>query len=251
MDNSQITAPVTSANPTNISDEIRNKGNLKGMLLLGSAIFALLLVFVIVALFITARNQEIANNVNSFDECVAAGNPIMESYPRKCSTRDGKLFVEELGNSGEIINETQDEDSDQFSLYMYKNIGDIEDVNLKVDNVKRSKKDLKVSPIVYAINELLSGPSFEEREDGFLHEIFLQEESTCDGMNYEFSIESNTLTIEFCKDIVVESEEHKDRIIEVLEKTLLNLGESYSEVKLEKHTTKESPFKIIEGSVED
>lgn len=33
--------------------------------------------------------------VNSFEECVAAGNPVMESYPRQCSA-DGKTFVEEL-----------------------------------------------------------------------------------------------------------------------------------------------------------
>ncbi len=29
-----------------------------------------------------------------FEECVAAGNPVMESYPRQCRTPDGKHFVE-------------------------------------------------------------------------------------------------------------------------------------------------------------
>lgn len=32
--------------------------------------------------------------INSFEECVAAGNPVMESYPRQCRTQDGKHFVE-------------------------------------------------------------------------------------------------------------------------------------------------------------
>jgi len=33
---------------------------------------------------------------SNFEECIAAGNPVMESYPRQC--RDGKrLFVEEIG----------------------------------------------------------------------------------------------------------------------------------------------------------
>jgi putative hemolysin len=31
--------------------------------------------------------------ISSFDECVAAGNPILESYPRKCSVGD-RVFVE-------------------------------------------------------------------------------------------------------------------------------------------------------------
>ncbi|RJQ14748.1 hypothetical protein C4553_00280, partial [Candidatus Parcubacteria bacterium] len=34
--------------------------------------------------------------VASFEECFAAGNPVMESYPRQCRTVDGKYFVEEI-----------------------------------------------------------------------------------------------------------------------------------------------------------
>ncbi len=35
------------------------------------------------------------SGINSFDECVAAGNPVMESYPRQCRA-DGKTFVEKI-----------------------------------------------------------------------------------------------------------------------------------------------------------
>jgi hypothetical protein len=34
--------------------------------------------------------------IDTFEECVAAGNPVMESYPRQCKTPDGKHFVEEI-----------------------------------------------------------------------------------------------------------------------------------------------------------
>ena len=34
-----------------------------------------------------------ANDVNSFGECVSAGNPVQESYPEVCVTGDGKRFV--------------------------------------------------------------------------------------------------------------------------------------------------------------
>jgi len=34
--------------------------------------------------------------VDSFDACVNAGNPVMESYPRQCKTPGGKTFTEEL-----------------------------------------------------------------------------------------------------------------------------------------------------------
>jgi len=42
--------------------------------------------------------------INSFDDCVRAGYPVMESYPRKCITPDRKTFIEEVqNNSPEII----------------------------------------------------------------------------------------------------------------------------------------------------
>ncbi len=34
--------------------------------------------------------------VTSFEECVQAGYPVMESYPRQCQTPDGKTFVERI-----------------------------------------------------------------------------------------------------------------------------------------------------------
>lgn len=42
------------------------------------------------------ETAEIAN----FAECVAAGNPVMESYPRQCRA-NGKTFVENIGNEPE------------------------------------------------------------------------------------------------------------------------------------------------------
>lgn len=36
--------------------------------------------------------------VSSFEECVAAGNPVMESYPRQCRSQSGELFVEVVGD---------------------------------------------------------------------------------------------------------------------------------------------------------
>lgn len=40
-----------------------------------------------------------AATIASFEDCVAAGNPVMESWPRQCRTADGRLFVEELNTA--------------------------------------------------------------------------------------------------------------------------------------------------------
>lgn len=37
-----------------------------------------------------------ASTITNFEECIAAGNPAMESYPRQCRTTDGKHFVESI-----------------------------------------------------------------------------------------------------------------------------------------------------------
>lgn len=36
--------------------------------------------------------------ISSFDECVLAGNPVTESYPRGCRTKKGQFFSESIGN---------------------------------------------------------------------------------------------------------------------------------------------------------
>jgi hypothetical protein len=37
--------------------------------------------------------------ITNFEECAAAGNPVMESYPRQCRAQDGRLFVEDAPQS--------------------------------------------------------------------------------------------------------------------------------------------------------
>ena len=41
--------------------------------------------------------------INSFDDCVRAGNPVMESYPRQCRTEDGLHFVEEISGLDVLV----------------------------------------------------------------------------------------------------------------------------------------------------
>lgn len=45
--------------------------------------------------------------IKSFEECVEAGNPIMESYPRQC-TANGKTYTEEIDEQP-IVDELQDD----------------------------------------------------------------------------------------------------------------------------------------------
>ena len=46
--------------------------------------------------------------VTNFEECIAAGNPAMESYPRQCRHND-QTFVEVIEEPDELIGGTRDE----------------------------------------------------------------------------------------------------------------------------------------------
>jgi hypothetical protein len=40
--------------------------------------------------------SQMGDDISSFDECVQAGYPVMESFPRQCRTSDGRTFVEQI-----------------------------------------------------------------------------------------------------------------------------------------------------------
>lgn len=46
----------------------------------------------------TEKDDSVDNEeqISSFEECVAAGNAVMESYPRQCRTASGQHFVEDV-----------------------------------------------------------------------------------------------------------------------------------------------------------
>jgi hypothetical protein len=67
------------------------------------ALFALVVIVILVYVAWGAKqteNPEIpqVSNISSFNDCVKAGFPVMESYPAQCRTLDGKSFTQDIGN---------------------------------------------------------------------------------------------------------------------------------------------------------
>ena len=65
-----------------------------GLLLLAAALIIVGLVVYSMAPRMSASLP--APVITNFEECAAAGNPVMESYPAQCRTADGRLFVQEI-----------------------------------------------------------------------------------------------------------------------------------------------------------
>lgn len=60
-------------------------------------IYGIVIGAVIVSIFIVymSFNNIKTNSITSFEQCVDAGNPIRESYPRQCAF-EGKTFIEKV-----------------------------------------------------------------------------------------------------------------------------------------------------------
>ena len=51
-------------------------------------------------------NNNQTATVTDFDSCVAAGYPVMESYPPQCTTPDGKHFIQPIVEAAEVVVES-------------------------------------------------------------------------------------------------------------------------------------------------
>ena len=73
-----------------------------------AVVFAVGLIFLSIDIF--------KPQVSNFEECANAGYQVMESYPRRCKTPDGKVFTEEAEEEEEADEEDVDEEDTDEEL---------------------------------------------------------------------------------------------------------------------------------------
>lgn len=69
-------------------------------------IFTIIAIVIVGAGYFAFKNQQSKRElaaISNFEECAAAGYPVMESYPGQCNTPDGRHFTENIGNANELI----------------------------------------------------------------------------------------------------------------------------------------------------
>jgi len=65
--------------------------------------FAIILIILVISAFISVtvdfvekKTHEQIPPPTNFEECAAEGNPVMESYPRQCISKEGEHFTEDI-----------------------------------------------------------------------------------------------------------------------------------------------------------
>jgi hypothetical protein len=62
-------------------------------------IIAVIVVIILIVLGVYMTKSKSKVVVKSFADCVKAGYPVMESYPRQCRASDGETYTEDIGNA--------------------------------------------------------------------------------------------------------------------------------------------------------
>lgn len=213
--------------PTSITNEFQSYKNKRQIVVIGVIIVLILLVLGLIAFVIISNNAKASRTVNTFEDCVAAGNPVMESYPRQCRTSDGKLFVEEVDEVG-IINPpsavaSEDEDESETSfitIYFSKDPESYDDPTYAFPVERDTDNEDLIS---FVINELIAGPTTEEMSENLFSELVLTGMSNCDGNNYTYELTSGEITVQFCKMIETEGVSEDARIQTLLTDSLEEL----------------------------
>lgn len=87
-------SPITPCAKENLENKLLNNFDMKKIIL----IIVLIIVGIAIFLIFNYRPVRIITPATNFEECVARGYPVLESYPRQCKTPDGKTYAEDIGN---------------------------------------------------------------------------------------------------------------------------------------------------------
>lgn len=183
------------------------------LLSLGIVVVLVSVILITVAGAIVSNNQNLA--INSFADCEAAGLPIQESYPRRCTTTDGRSFTETITTTGLPY---------PVGVFFSKNPESVNDFTYVV-RVERTTTDSNL--IDHALKQLISGPNSSETQAGLFTPISLKGDSTCNGDDFQTTLnDDKVVRIYLCKDLVINGVGDAARVQTVLERTLIGLNEA-------------------------
>lgn len=170
-----------------------------------------------------------ANRISSFEECAAANNRIAESYPRQCYTEDGRVFVENLEDNDAQVNSAN------------RRI-----LEIALPRTPKSAQQFAYTELVerqtsrndtanFIVEEIILGPTEEEKSDGFFTPIKFEGESNCEGADFKLEVESvaRVAKVTFCRPLNLQGLGDDMRVQSAIVRSLSLLPEIDSVVLLD------------------
>lgn len=172
------------------------------------------------------RNE---NSISSFEECAAANNRIAESYPRQCYTEDGRVFIEDISEDDKQVNSAN------------RRV-----LEIALPRTPKSAQQFAYTELVerqtsrddaanFIVEEIILGPTEEEKSDGFFTPIDFQGESNCEGADFKLEVESaaKVAKVIFCRPLNLQGAGDDIRIQSSIVRSLSLLPEIDSVVILD------------------
>ena len=127
-------------------------------------------------------------DITSYEECVAAGYAVMESYPRQCATPSGQTFTEEVDDTA-----TQDDKSTaerSILLFYYNEENDKDEsgnIKCSADGLVAVERTIPVSqtPLQDAVQLLLAGDLTENEIEAGISTEFPLSGLTLEGVTVD------------------------------------------------------------------
>ncbi|HVX93071.1 MAG TPA: GerMN domain-containing protein [Candidatus Dojkabacteria bacterium] len=192
-------------------------------------IFVLLAIIAYLVYQNTKNNNTTSNtkNITTYKECADAGYPILESFPSRCMTPDGRSFT----NPDEHLNENPT--TQTIKVYFPKST--VDDPS-KVFALNRDIVGLDAGTIENAsIEQIIAGPTEDEQMLYYYTPIILSGASNCSSLDFTLTIQSKKATVKFCKDLKLAGELSDARVITSITKTLKQFSTITSVVVLDKN----------------
>lgn len=97
-----------------MAEKTPERSNLFFLVIIFSGIILIGTALVLVFALLYGRS---VSGINNFDDCAAAGYPILESYPERCRTPDGRTFVREIEEPVDEGDQSPEEQSESEDYY--------------------------------------------------------------------------------------------------------------------------------------
>jgi hypothetical protein len=202
----------------------KKKGN--NIVVVGLLIALILGLIGFIIYWMVLRKPEVA----SYADCVAAGYKVdASSSPQKCTTPEGKVYEQELSGTqttttpGASGSPTETPTESTIKVYFSKDPESYDDPTV-VEGVVRTPSKADIAS--FALEQLILGPSAEEKALKLFTELKLSGISNCGGKDFKIETDSaaKKATITFCRPIDSPGVLSDARIKSEIEKTMNELS---------------------------
>jgi len=187
-----------------------NSNNNKKTVILLVTVLIIITVIAVIALFFAFASRSQLNDLEEGFDSLSQRIDLVEDQNNSGENRDG-LYDGDNSNNGDQSNQNGDQSPDSDNegeeeitvMVYFSYIGEEGNSN---DNPEFTmpvmRQTTRPDVAAFALTQLLSGPTPSEQDQGYFTPLELSGESNCNGNDFRFNVEGESIRIQFCRTVV-------------------------------------------------